>query len=202
MKIMFFDTETGGKEAKEFDILQLSYQIVSFPTFEVLKQQNFYFSRDRETSCEAIAINGLTDEYLSGQMITQRNCAMKEFLIDLSECDLLVAHCLNFDKEFIYHTCRRTHYSKRFHKVFENIKTYDTMRETTSLCCLPYTAARPYQHESKYKYPKLSELAQFLNIRTDDIKLHDSKFDTTLTVRCFMKLVEIGWVNISAFQAE
>lgn len=202
MKIMFFDTETSGKEARKFEVLQLSYQIVSLPTFEVLKQQNFYFDREKKSSSEAIAINRLTDEFLSMQVITQRNHAMKEFLIDLSECDLLVAHCLNFDKDFIYYTCRRTHYSKRFNKVFENIKTYDTMKETTDLCRFPYTSPRPYQQESKYKYPKLSELANFLNIRTDDIKLHDSKFDTTLTVRCFKRLIEIGWINISSLQAE
>lgn len=198
MKMMILDTETGGKEANKFDILQLSYQIIEYPTFSLVKQQNFYFDRQRIASEEAININGLTDDFLAQQTTTPRNIAIKEFLIDLAGCDMLIAHSLEFDKSFIYHTCRRTHYTKRYFKVFEKPKTYDTMKETAHLCCLPFTAPRPYQNECKYKYPRLSELAEFLQVDTNGIKLHDSNSDVLLTVRCFIKLVDIGWINPSA----
>lgn len=196
MKIMFFDTETAGIEAAKFDILQLSYQITEYPAFKVVKQQNFYFKRERTASTEAISVNGLTDEFLANQILTPRNIAIKEFLTDLEECSLLVAHCVIFDKNFIYHTCRRTHYTRRYNKVFGRLQTYDTMRETAQLCRLPFTAPRDYQKESQYKYPRLSELADFLNINRNDINLHDSNSDVTLTFRCFAKLVEIGWINL------
>lgn len=196
MKIMFFDTETGGKDAKKCDILQLSYQIVEFPTFNFVKTQNFYFKRDRPASVEAINVNGLTDEFLAMQVLTPRNIAIKEFLIDLSECFLLVAHCIQFDQAFIRQTCRRTHYTKRYDKVFSKLQTYDTMKETADLCRLPFTAPRNYQKESRYKYPRLSELADFLNIDRNDINLHDSDSDVTLTIRCFAHLVEMGWINL------
>lgn len=198
MNIMFFDTETGGKYANEFDLLQLSYQIVSYPGFDVIKQQNFYFRREREASSEAIAINGLTDAFLYEQDLTERHVAMNEFLTDLSKCRLLVAHCLRFDTEFIYYACKETHNLPQYKQVLENMETYDTMLGTTSLCCLPFTSSRYYQNESEYKYPKLSELADFLNINKDDIKLHDSNSDVELTVRCFKKLVEMGWVILKS----
>lgn len=196
MKIMFLDTETSGKEASKADILQLSYQVVEYPTFNVVKQQNFYFKRERPASDEAIAVNGLTDSFLAKQVLTPRNVAIKEFLIDLEECIWVVAHCIKFDKDFIYYTCRRTHYTKRYNKVFEKLQIYDTMKETANLCQLPFTVQRDYQSESQYKYPRLSQLADFLKIDRSDINLHDSNADVLLTVRCFIKLVEIGWINL------
>lgn len=197
MKIMFLDTETGGKEASKTDILQLSYQIIEYPTFNQVKQQNFYFKRERPASVEAINVNGLTDEYLDKQVITPRNLAIKEFLIDLAGCTLLVAHCIEFDLNFIYYTCRRTHYTRRYNKVLKKIQTYDTMKETADLCQLPFTAPRNYQTESKYKYPRLYQLADFLKIDRSDINLHDSNADVSLTVRCFIKLAEMGWINLA-----
>ena len=195
IKIMFLDTETGGIEASKCDMLQLSYQIIEYPAFNIVKNQNFYFKRERPASVEAIKVNGLTDEFLAKQVLTPRNVAIREFLIDLADCTLLVGHSLQFDNDFIYHTCHRTHYTKRYNKVFNRLQTYDTMKATTNLCRLPFTASRNYQRESKYKYPRLSELADFLNIDRTDINLHDSNSDVTLTVRCFTKLVEIEWIN-------
>ena len=196
MKIIFLDTETGGKEATKCDILQLSYQIVEYPAFNLVKQQNFYFKRERLASAEAIQVNGLTDEFLAKQVLTPRSTAIKEFLIDLEECSMLVAHCIGFDMDFIHYTCRRTHYTKRYNKIIGKLQTYDTMKETANLCRMPFTAPRNYQKESRYKYPRLSELADFLNIDRSDINLHDSNSDVTLTVRCFIRLVEMGWINL------
>lgn len=195
-KIMFLDTETGGKEAPKYDILQLSYQIIEFPSFKLAKSQNFYFKHERPVSAEAIKVNGLTAEFLAKQVLTPRNLAIREFLIDLAECSLLVGHCLQFDNDFLYYTCRRTHYAKRYNKVSKNLQTYDTMKETTTLCCLPFTAPRDYQKVSQYKYPRLSELADFLNIDRNDLNLHDSNSDVTLTVRCFAKLIDMKWINL------
>lgn len=195
-KIMFLDTETGGKEAPKCDILQLSYQTIEYPSFKLVKSQNFYFKRERPASAEAIKVNGLTDEFLAKQVLSPRNVAIKEFLIDLAECSLLVGHCLQFDNDFLYNTCRRTHYTKRYNKVFKNLQTYDTMRETTTLCCMPFTAPRDYQKVSQYKYPRLSELADFLKIDRNDLNLHDSNSDVTLTIRCFAKLIEMKWIKL------
>lgn len=196
---MFFDTETGGCDPQKFDLLQLSYQIVDCPGFHLIKQNNFYFLREREVTSQAMSVNGLSDQFLSMQVISRRGEAMKEFLVDLEGCDMLVAHGMEFDKNVIYYTCRRTHYTKRFNKVLENLTTYDTLTETATLCRLPFHSPRAYQDISEYKYPKLSELADFLKVDISDIKLHDSSSDTLLLVRCFKKLVEIGWVTLSDF---
>ena len=43
MRILIFDTETGGVNAEENDILQLSYQVIDGRTFDVVKEVNHFF---------------------------------------------------------------------------------------------------------------------------------------------------------------
>ena len=43
MRILIFDTETGGTNPYYNDILQLSYQIIDGETFHVVREANYYF---------------------------------------------------------------------------------------------------------------------------------------------------------------
>ena len=43
MKILIFDTETGGLNAYRNDILQLSFQVIDGDTFHTLLESNYYF---------------------------------------------------------------------------------------------------------------------------------------------------------------
>lgn len=49
MKILIFDTETGGLNPYRNDILQLSFQVIDGGTFNTLLESNYYFpwSEDR-----------------------------------------------------------------------------------------------------------------------------------------------------------
>jgi len=102
------------------------------------------------------------------------------------DSDLLVAHNGNFDKGFINATAEREGVAIPQWKPM-----IDTMLTTTDLCKLP-----PRPGRSGYKWPKLSELADFLHVQTDDINLHDSSADVELTKRCFLHLLEKGFYEL------
>lgn len=183
MKILIFDTETGGINAYANDILQLSYQIIDYGTQQVLKAVDKFFPWPEDKSrvqWGAIQVNGLTEEYLATKELSDRREAMKEFYADMDDCELIVAHNGEFDKSFIMATARRV----GLRRTDGWRPMIDTMKTTTNLCKLPSRS------RYGYKWPKLIELAEFLNIETDDINLHDSSADVELTKRCFLYLLE------------
>lgn len=184
MKILIFDTETGGVNAYANDILQLSYQIIDYDTQRVLKNVDRFFPWPEDKTritWGAIQVNGLTEEYLATKDLSDRREAMEEFYEDMDNCELIVAHNGEFDKKFIIATAQREGLRR-----FDGWKPMiDTMKTTTDLCRIPKRNGG-----FGFKWPKLIELAEFLNIETDDINLHDSSADVELTKRCFLYLLE------------
>lgn len=183
MRIVIFDTETGGTNPYANDILQLSFQIVDGDTFQTIREVNYYFPWPEDkyrVQWGAIQVNGLTEEFLATQVLSDRYEALNDFIDELSECDLCVAHNGEFDKNFINATARREGVYP-----FEWPMMIDTMKTTVNLCQLP---SRGWGHG--YKWPKLIELAECLRIDTYDINLHDSSADVELTKRCFLYLLE------------
>ena len=188
MKILIFDTETGGVNAWANDILQLSYQIIDGRTFRLVKEVNHYFPWPEDRSrvqWGAIQVNGLTEDFLAELELSDRFDAMCEFSDDLAECEICVAHNGDFDKNFINATIKRERNTP-----IDWPLMIDTMKTTVNLCRLPKSSGRGY------KWPKLIELAGCLRIRTDDINLHDSSADVELTKRCFIYLLEKKYYNI------
>jgi DNA polymerase III alpha subunit (gram-positive type) len=162
----------------------LSYQIIDDATQETEKAVDKFFPWPEDksrVSLEAINVNGLTEDYLATKDLSERYDAIDEFYDDMDECDLIVAHNGDFDKRFIIVTAEREGIFRS-----ESWKPMiDTMKTTTDLCKLP-----PHPGRTGYKWPKLIVLAEFLQIRTDDINLHDSSADVELTKRCFLYLLE------------
>ena len=188
MRILIFDTETGGINAWANDILQLSYQVIDGSTFQVLKEVNRYFPWPEDkyrVQWGAIQVNGLTEEYLATKELSNRFDAINEFIDELEECDICVAHNGEFDKKFINATAKR-----EGNCPIDWPPMVDTMKTTTNICCLPS------RNGCGYKWPKLIELAECLRIKTDDINLHDSSADVELTKRCFLYLLEKKFYNL------
>lgn len=190
MRILVFDTETSGLNPQWNVILQLSYQIVDSDSWATLKTVNHYFpwpeNKARVTQ-EAINVNGLTEEVLASKQLSNRKIALEEFVTDKDSCDLLVAHNLEFDKKFIIASCREEGVK------YANsgwLKSYDTMKRTTSFCQIPKAWG------SGYKWPKLTELADCLYIDYSNIPLHDSAGDVELTKLCFESIVAEGLYSI------
>lgn len=186
MKILIFDTETSGLDPQWNVILQLSYQIVDSETWQTLKTVNHYFPWPEERSRvneRAIEVNGLTEERLSCEQLSDRKTALEEFVADKDSCGLIVAHNLDFDKKFILASCKEAGV-KYAQSGWNN--TYDTMKKTVRYCEIPKS------YGSGYKWPKLTELADCLWVDYKDINLHDSAGDVELTKRCFESLVAEG----------
>lgn len=185
MDILIFDTETSGLSPYSNVILQLSYQIVDSDSWIIQKKVNHYFpwpTNKRKVSQEAIVVNGLTEEFLNSKQLSDRKAALEEFVADKESCDLVVAHNLEFDKEFIIASCQE-----------EGVKyansgwspSYDTMKKTTNYCQIPKDSGYGY------KWPKLTELAECLGVKYYDIPLHDSSGDVELTKRCLRELISM-----------
>lgn len=186
MRILVFDTETSGLDPQWNVILQLSYQIVDSDSWATIKTVNHYFAwpdNKARVSEGAISVNGLTEDVLSGKHLSNRKAALEEFVADKDSCDLLVAHNLDFDKKFIIASCREEGVK------FANsgwVQSYDTMKRMTNYCQIPKDWG------SGYKWPKLTELADCLDIVYSHISLHDSSNDVELTKQCFKKIVNQG----------
>ena len=74
MRILVFDTETSGLTPQWNVILQLSYQIVDSDSWTTEKTVNHYFSwpeNKARVTQEAINVNGLTEEVLSGKQLSR-----------------------------------------------------------------------------------------------------------------------------------
>lgn len=186
MKILVFDTETSGLNPGWNVILQLSYQIVDSDSWASIKTVNHYFPWPEDksrVSPDAICVNGLTEELLSEKQLSERKVALEEFVSDKDSCDLLVAHNLEFDKKFIIASCQEEGVK---YASSGWLRTYDTMKRTTRLCQIPK------EWGTGYKWPKLTELADFLCIGYSNIPLHDSSGDVELTKLCFKQLVYRG----------
>ena len=110
---------------------------------------------------------------------------MEEIYDDFFAADLIVAHNAPFDIGFMinefYRRERRFRYKEEF----------DTMRYFTPIMKLPR------RNGAGYKFPKLTELGEFLDIYPYDVtkktmelfdsgvSAHDARYDTTALYLCF-----------------
>ena len=179
--ILFFDTETTGLIPGR--IIQLSYVMQSETETQA---KNFFFAVEY-IEPSAVAVHGFTPEKLAvlsnGKTFS---CDIDEIYDDFSSADLIVAHNVKFDinfmiAEFCYQD-RRFRYKQEF----------DTMKFFTNVM------KRPRENHAGYKYPKLSELIEFLDIYPYDVTRktaelfsicgvggHDARYDTVALYLAF-----------------
>ena len=194
--VMILDTETTGIYPDFHSILQLSWQVVDTGSWEVLSKQNFYFkwpSNKKRISAQAIQVNGLTEERLEELCTTHLIVALYMLYQDLKNCTKFIGHNILFDMNFVKQSVLELQernnalFLKDLYDMTVEVPQYCTMKNTLNLCCIPGVN----RHEdSPYKYPKLIELADFLEIDYKDIELHDASGDVELTKRCYMKLIK------------
>lgn len=178
--ILFFDTETTGLTPG--GIIQLSYIM---QTEGGTTAKNFFFAVDY-IEPSATAVHGFTVEKIyelsGGRTFSEY---MEEIYDDFFAADLIVAHNAPFDIGFMinefYRRERRFRYKEEF----------DTMRYFTPIMKLPR------KNGAGYKFPKLTELGEFLDIYPYDVtrktmelfdsgvSAHDARYDTTALYLCF-----------------
>lgn len=184
--ILFFDTETTGLIPGR--IIQLAYIM---QTGTEIKSKCFFFAVEY-VEPSAVAVHGFTPEKLA--VLSGGNtfsCDIDEIYDDFAAADLIIGHNVKFDidfmiAEFLYQS-RRFRYKESF----------DTMRFFTPIMKLPRTSNKGY------KYPKLTELSEFLDIYPYDVTRktgeifgsnsvgsHDARYDTAELYLCFIKGLE------------
>ena len=195
-----FDTETSGlpekgatlKELNKFPyILQLSYIFYDISTNQATVKDHYIdISNDVEITPVSFEIHKITREHLkeNGKSVVY---VLREFNQLLERADIVVGHNIQFDKKMIIVECMRNKITSKFVIFRGNIKLYKTeyctMHKTKQLCnMIRYDKNnKPY-----FKYPKLTELYQFLYPDKELPKdLHNSLVDILLTFRCYMKVV-------------
>ena len=130
-------------------------------------------------------MNGLTKETLAEVGTSDKAEALQEFADVITDADLLVAHNGAFDTRFIKADAIEVGVRISF-----GTFVWDTMHRMTRFCAIP-------GYYGDYKWPRLSELADKLRIRQDDIDYHQSAADVEVTARCFRKIAGTGIVPLN-----
>ena len=172
--ILFFDTETTGLYPGQ--ICQLSYIM---QTREKAYAKNFFFSVDY-VEPSALAVHGFSVQKLK-ELSLGRDFSFffDEINLDFQKADLICAHNTSFDFSFM-----RKEY-ERLGQTFYVKNEFCSMKKTTPICKILRKSG------VGYKYPKLSELCEFVGISDSQISqktsmlfgnkssFHDARFDTS-----------------------
>lgn len=192
-RVLIFDTETSGLSAVDNNMLSISWQLIEFSSvskeWKILEEKNYYFDWPedaRRVTEEAISVNGLTKERLAQLGTSSKKDALADFSNAMKKAGLAVAHNAEFDLLFIRCEAQREGLDE-----LPSCRVYDTMKRMTAWCGIEW-----YEGASQYKWPKLSELAECLDIDTSDIEYHLSAADVEVTKRCFMAIVKRGLTSI------
>lgn len=187
---LFFDTETSGflnkklsaDNAKQAWIMQIAF--ILSDKDKIYTECNILINAESR-SCHpaAQAVHGISVEDCDKGGLPESYVVD---MIDYNFCsaNLLVAHNIFFDLEFIKHLMIR---NKDDHEeVIEEIeskKLFCTMKSSTDLCKLP-------GRYGKYKWPKLTELYKFL-FDEEMENAHDALADVRATRKCYYRLKEL-----------
>jgi DNA polymerase III epsilon subunit-like protein len=189
----FLDTETTG--LKPGHIAQLTY-ILTDDDLQIQKTQNLFF-KIPEGSMEEGAqnVHGLYEEVLNdlSNGKTFSNSAFK-ILKDIQN-STLICHNVAFDLNYL-----KTEFEEC--GIIYNPNTFCTMEHFTPLCKLP-----PKPGKTGYKWPRLQETLNFLNIAPEEALektrelfgesngFHDSRFDTVGLFMIYKKGKEMGLIE-------
>ena len=188
MRILVFDTETSGLIPKKYEsltecpyILQLACILVDTDGSKVINKidsiNEIVNAPIDKLDDKVMEITGLTIEKVkSGVDIVPLLYKLKNMI---DECDVLVAHNLEFDSNMIKLECIRNNIELNVSK-----SCYCTMKKSTQLCRL-----EKENSFGKYlKWPTLEELHKHLFPEFKVNNLHDAYVDTLLCLRCYLML--------------
>lgn len=182
--IIYLDTETTG--LRPGNICQLSYIMQSGKN---ILAKNFFFSVDF-VELGALQVHGFSVPLLKKLSNGKRfNDCIDQIEEDFNLANAIVCHNTSFDFMFL-----RAEF-EREGRFFDSEKGFCSMKKSVPIC--KFLRA----NHKGYKYPKLSELCQFLGIdehtildKTQDFfgqdcGYHDARFDTTALCLAVNKLM-------------
>ena len=192
MKVLVFDTETTGiipKVVRTLDdipyIIQLSYIFYNLSNSEMISK-NVYIKIDESIviPIEAQKVNNITREQLNdGVPILE---ALTEFIQYYKECDVIVAHNIEFDEKMVNYECVRNNISPVIHKFDLRKGYYCTMKKGVQICKIE-KESKTDSKRKYFKWPKLSELHKHL-FNSEPKNLHDAYNDNLVCLRCYFAM--------------
>lgn len=197
-KAIVFDCETNGKII-DWKVKLNKNTISNFPRITQLGWQVIDIHTGTiENSFESIIYpDGWTvpkEQFFIDHNMSTERCikegkplldVMNIFIDDMRKCEIAVAHNMNFDMNVIAAEMMRLNLS-----VGKTLIKICTMKSTTDLLKLPSMYGRGY------KYPKLTELYDYLFSKEMDGSNHDALSDVIACRECFVKLIELKYLVI------
>jgi len=178
-KLIIFDLETNGLDpsysvlscsAIKYEIDPLTYEMNELDCFD-----RYYYPVE-QYSPGAIAVNGLTEEVITRHRgdccdYPRHFAGDEDFKKFCRGINLVVAHNVSFDTRFAPHLKRK--------------KKFCTMMINTDI-----VAVRFLEWKGEWKWPTLSETADFYGVSYQGDGLHRSINDTRITEGIFRKMLE------------
>ena len=212
MKIIILDTETTGlpkcrqslvTDTEEWPhIVQFSYIIYDLSTnnLEVVSDDIIKLAADIDIPEESINIHHITKEISNERGVSIKE-VIDQFIKNITGCQLLVAHNLEFDMNILIVELIRMNRSAELleddlaidlnnsaYEKITNIKKYCTMKETEKKCNIKAVSKTGKEYT---KYPTLGELHYYL-FRSYPKNLHNSLNDILICLRCYYMLQQKG----------
>jgi DNA polymerase III epsilon subunit-like protein len=192
MTILIFDTETTGLIPKNLYItettinkfpyiLQLSWIIYDSKTEETI-EKDFIIKCPIDIPQESINIHGITNE-MSRNGIEFSN-VFDIFLKDVSKCEEIVGHNIQFDLNILEIESYRSNSDKKVDVLF-NKNHYDTMLKSVDILKISGT------HAGKHKFPRLIEVYRHY-FNKDFDNPHNALGDVRATLSIYKKLRNIN----------
>lgn len=180
-RILVFDTETTGVDARNDYILSLSWQVLDNKLQKIEEQTRYFKNPLPEGQVRgALKVNSLTNKVLEKLGTTDKRQALEKFVAVIKSCDVLVGHNVWFDITVVKSECKREHV-----EFDDNFMYFDTMKDMQTFCL--------YYHKPRMrKWLKLKELTRMLGIDTTDIDWHKSASDVEATARCLRDIIAKG----------
>jgi DNA polymerase III subunit epsilon len=176
--LIVFDVETNGL-SEGFSVLSCSaikYEIDP-KTYEMTELGRFdrYYFPEEQFNSSAIAINGLTKEVITERREKANYPEHFDQDVDFKKfCKGVlryVAHNISFDIQFI--------------PFLKNKKKLCTMKTNMDIVAVVFL-----EWKNEWKWPKLSETAIHYGIPFNKHELHNSMYDTEITAKIFLKMLE------------
>ena len=204
MKIIVFDTETTGlpknrqslvTDTEEWPyIVQFSYIIYDMTTNKLEKVSDSIICLDEsiEISEESSNIHGITKELCLEKGVPIK-IVIDEFMEDIKQCDMLIAHNMEFDMNMIIvEMLRLNKQNEDFielnsinYEQIMKIEKYCTMKENEKKCNIKAISKTGKEYT---KFPTLGELHYYL-FKKYPKNLHNSLNDILICFRCYFLII-------------
>lgn len=190
MKFLILDIETNGigsfRPPSQRPI-QVSFQLVDDKGTTLIDYSQFIKGVIKIQWGGSIGECPWTVDFVNSNGVSLKSC-IRALKSAIDEETIIVGHNIEFDVS----TLMKAHFSKT---IFSAPRLC-TMKTTVDYCKL--LKPGPSSRYKGYKWPKLFELANKLDITFDLDKFHDSKYDVEITKQCFLKLQREGLYKVAS----